>query len=81
MTCPLGLAESYIRANYPGDVEALIARCGNDQYDGADSWQESGTTETPGLGTKLQQRPGADQWLDAGTTPRPDEWGVYPIRV
>ncbi|MCK5850404.1 MAG: hypothetical protein KAH23_05765, partial [Kiritimatiellae bacterium] len=29
---------AYINNNYPGDTAALIARAGNDQYDGPDNW-------------------------------------------
>ena len=60
-------AEAYIRANYPGDADALIARCGNNQYDGPDAWAESGT------GAKLQQQPGSQMWETAAITPQPDD--------
>ncbi|RMF85148.1 MAG: hypothetical protein D6744_01915, partial [Planctomycetota bacterium] len=42
-------AEAYIRRNYPGDADALIARCGNGRYDGPDQWDDRGSS-------KLQQR-------------------------
>lgn len=38
-------AEAYIRANYPGNADALIARCGNGRYDGPDPWIERGNTK------------------------------------
>ncbi len=31
-------ARAYIRRNYPGDADALIARCGNGVYDPPDAW-------------------------------------------
>ncbi|MHC4798425.1 MAG: PKD domain-containing protein, partial [Planctomycetota bacterium] len=38
-------AENYIKNNYPGDADALIARCGNGKYDGPDKWTEKGNTK------------------------------------
>ncbi|MCH7870811.1 MAG: hypothetical protein IID33_03840, partial [Planctomycetes bacterium] len=35
-------SEDYIRANYPGDAEGLIARIGNGRYDSPDRWRNSG---------------------------------------
>ncbi|MGD8453615.1 MAG: thrombospondin type 3 repeat-containing protein [Phycisphaerae bacterium] len=62
-------ALAYIRRNYPGDAEALIARCGNGKYDGPDSWTEHGSS-------KMQQVAGSTRWEGAGATtytPSPDE--------
>jgi len=33
--------EAYIRNNYPGDVDALLARSGNGRYDGPDDWMDT----------------------------------------
>ena len=60
-------AEAYIRANYPGNAEALIARCGNNQYDGPDAW-----IETPSITNKLRQPDEAQMWVSNATTPRPE---------
>ncbi len=62
-------AEEYIRRNYPGDADGLIARCGNGIYDGPDQWTESGQ------GRKLQQQPGNARFAGLGSkrTPQPDE--------
>lgn len=38
-------ATAYIRANYPGNVDAFIARFGNGLYDGPDAWLEEGNTK------------------------------------
>lgn len=62
-------AEAYIRRNYPGDANALIARCGNGIYDGPDSWTEKGNT-------KLQQQPVQFHAVD---TPAPGEF--YPAMI
>jgi hypothetical protein len=70
-------AEAYIRANYPGDAQALIERCGNGQYDGPDRWTESGTQENPSAGSKLQQRPMGLMWEFGAVTPRPEQ-GIFP---
>lgn len=61
-------AEEYIRRNYPGDADGLIARCGNDVYDGPDAWEESG------VGLKLQQQPANARFAGLGSkrTPQPD---------
>ena len=65
-------AEAYIRANYPGtpeDIEALIARCGNDKYDGPEIWNDAGLT------TKLQQHPAGSapgMWEMYAVTPKPN---------
>lgn len=32
----------YIRANYPGDADAIIARIGNGRYDGPNAWNNTG---------------------------------------
>lgn len=55
-------AEAYIRRNYPGDANGLIARCGNGRYDGPDFWTERGST-------KMQQT----GWVDFAFTPNPDD--------
>ncbi len=68
-------AEAYIRRNYPGDADGLIARCGNGVYDGPDQWIEVNTS-------KLQQQPATQRFTGAGIarTPRPDETDLeaYP---
>jgi hypothetical protein len=56
-------AVAYIKRNYPGDANALIARCGNGQYDPPDKWTESGNT------SKLAQL----GWVPGVNTPRPNE--------
>ncbi|GJM26463.1 MAG: hypothetical protein DHS20C16_28780 [Phycisphaerae bacterium] len=38
-------AIAYIKRNYPGDADALIARCGNGKYDGPDSWVDRGNSK------------------------------------
>lgn len=48
---------AYIEANYPGDVEGLIARTGNDQYDGPDAWSERGNTKLIRRGWAYEQTP------------------------
>lgn len=60
-------AANYIRRNYPGDANALIARIGNGRYDGPDRWLERGSS-------KFQQAGGAARFQGAGGawTPRPD---------
>ncbi|NOX58144.1 MAG: hypothetical protein GXP29_04710 [Planctomycetes bacterium] len=57
-------AIAYIKRNYPGDADALIARCGNGKYDGPDSWVERGNT-------KLQQAPDLFLLQPPVTTPAP----------
>ncbi len=57
-------AEAYIRRNYPGDADALIARCGNDKYDGPDMWIEQGNA-------KLQRQPFPDMNVQRLTTLAP----------
>ncbi len=32
---------AYIQNNYPGDVAGLVARCGNEKYDGPEGWLET----------------------------------------
>lgn len=60
-------AEAYIRRNYPGMADQLIARCGNGKYDGPDAWVEGGNA-------KLQQQPKPAMWSGAAfRTPKPDE--------
>ncbi len=74
-------AEAYIRANYPGDadaINALIARCGNDKYDGPDDWTESGSgpQEQPGWGSKLMQATSDEnpsEYVQGVYTPMPDD--------
>lgn len=39
------VTEDYIRANYPGDVEALVARTGNGVYDSPDVFLDRGNTK------------------------------------
>lgn len=77
-------AEAYIRANYPGDVAGLIARCGNNQYDAPDSWSESGggPLDNPGWGSKLMQARTDDNpgiFISDAYTPKPDDpfWAQY----
>jgi len=38
--------EAYIRWNYPGDADALIARAGNGQYDGPEAWSDNVRADT-----------------------------------
>ena len=72
-------AEAYIRRNYPGNADALIARCGNDRYDGPDQWDERGNS-------KMQQRGDAANtgiYESDFVSPRPDdplmEAAGYPV--
>ncbi len=58
-------AEAYIRRNYPGDADALIARCGNGKYDPPDFWTESGDS-------KLIQPGGADSFITNVLTNHPN---------
>ncbi|UCG34096.1 MAG: PKD domain-containing protein [Phycisphaerales bacterium] len=83
------VTEDYIRKNYPGDVDALIERMGNYQWDGPDSW-----TEHLGEGVDENLRPaGTTKLQHAGrsrapgkTTPEPrwlaamwmDRYGTLP---
>ncbi len=64
-------AEAYIRRNYPGDADALIARCGNGVYDGPDSWTESGNT-------KLQHAPEPSGFF---LTITPEPGSFYPTMI
>ena len=77
-------AEAYIRANYPGDADALIARCGNDMYDGPDAWIESsggpqtepGSGESTHWGSKLMQASSDGNpsvWVQDAFTLQPDD--------
>ena len=63
-------AEAYIRSNYPGDVDELIARCGNDVYDGPDDWSDSGNTAKMFQGD-TDDNP--DPYVRGLRTPRPDD--------
>ena len=60
----------YIRHNYPGDADALIARCGNGKYDGPDAWTERGNTKL------VQQPSNVGMWVFGVTTPSPDSLGM-----
>jgi hypothetical protein len=79
-------AEDYIRRNYPGDADGLIARCGNDKYDGPDEWTERDLAgvDRENLVSKYQQLgPGATvMWGGAGDTITPDpqqaDTDIYP---
>lgn len=64
-------AEGFLRANYPGDSDALICRCGNGRFDGPDGW-----IEADGDPAKMQQRPAPNMWVPGAVTPRPDD-GLY----
>ncbi len=67
-------AIDYISHNYPGNVQALIARCGNNVYDGPDRWLES-----TGPGNKLIQRADANQYVLDVTSIPPDSFlNPYP---
>jgi len=67
-------AIDYITHNYPGDVQALIARCGNNVYDGADRWIES-----TGTGTKMIQQADLNIYLtDVATVPPDSFLNPYP---
>ncbi len=66
--------EEYIRDNYPGDAEALIARMGNNTYDGPDNWLEriDNKMQIVGLAGALSPEPtiypGGNEWWD------PHDW-------
>ncbi|MCA9243178.1 MAG: thrombospondin type 3 repeat-containing protein, partial [Phycisphaerales bacterium] len=68
-------ADAYIRRNYPGNADALIARCGNGVYDGPDEWTEFMIPDDIDVNPKLQQAPGNDMFQALGSirTPRPNE--------
>jgi hypothetical protein len=84
------VTEDYIRKNYPGDVDALIARMGNFTWDGPDRWTETiAETEPnenlqPDATTKLQHA--GRSIAGQETTPRPpwltamwlDRYGTMP---
>ena len=52
----------YVRANYPGDVDALVARTGNGLYDSPDVFLDNGST-------KMMQDAGSVRFV--WSTPRP----------
>ncbi len=68
-------AEAYIRRNYPGDADGLIARCGNGVYDGPDEWTEFAIPDEVMVNPKLQMAPGNDafQALGSKRTPAPND--------
>lgn len=56
---------TYIENNYPGDVQALLSRTGNNQYDGPDAWTETGNTKLIRTGNAVE------------TTPEPEWYGTW----
>lgn len=71
--------DAYIRWNYPGAVaaqDALIARAGNNQYDGPEAWAGTGTKITLGPGTAdaTTPEPAVDNHWDGRVYPTWQAW-------
>ncbi|MEW6251598.1 MAG: thrombospondin type 3 repeat-containing protein, partial [Planctomycetota bacterium] len=66
-------SEAYIRRNYPGDPNAVIARCGNGRCDSPELWYERGNT-------KVQQAAPPFAWR-AFSCPSPDETRAWDYKI
>ena len=49
--------EAYIRWNYPGDADALLARAGNGRYDGPDDWNNDTSNKVAIAGSEEETTP------------------------
>ncbi|MBP7275109.1 MAG: S8 family serine peptidase [Kiritimatiellae bacterium] len=49
--------EAYIRWNYPGDADALLARAGNGRYDGPEDWVNANNNKMVVAGTEEETTP------------------------
>ncbi|MGE0479100.1 MAG: PKD domain-containing protein [Phycisphaerae bacterium] len=72
------VSEAYIRANFPGDADAMVARVGNRRYDAPNAWNNNGNVNSnnkmqPVQALLLNAAEAAEQdFRNSRITPEPD---------